>query len=135
MVKTSAALAADEDPLPSGDDIVTDILRRVIAMAPAFSAALARQVEQSVRRDWGGDRVFIARREGEGRSQRNDAIRRDYLAGERLALLERRYGLSQRQLLRVIKLPAGDTPCLADVSAGPTKSPQTRPQTRPHPPK
>lgn len=99
---------AKEDAAPypdagTGDDIVQDILSLVLSMAPGFTAALARQVDAQVRERWGGDRPFIARRVGEGRSARNAAIRRDYLAGERLTLLERRYGLSERHLLRIIK--------------------------------
>lgn len=65
-----------------------------------------KSVEAGVRADWGGDRVFIAKRRGEGHSNRNSRIFRDYLAGERVKLLSRRYELSERQVLRIIKTPA-----------------------------
>jgi len=75
--------------------------------APSFYDALPalKGVETSVRADWGGDRVFIAKRSGEVHSNRNSRIFRDYLAGERVKLLSRRYELSERQVLRIIKAP------------------------------
>ncbi|MNW22911.1 hypothetical protein D3C71_2246870 [compost metagenome] len=50
--------------------------------------------------------MFIAKRCGDGHSSRNSRIMRDYLGGERLKLLSRRYELSERQVLRIIKAPA-----------------------------
>lgn len=87
-----------------GEDIVVDILRMVIAMAPTFSQALAGQVERQVKEKWGGDRPYIPRpRSAATYSARNDAIRRDYIAGERIGLLERRYGLKKTRLWEIIK--------------------------------
>jgi Mor family transcriptional regulator len=88
---------------PNENDIIDDILRRVIAMAPGFSEALAAQIDKEARAQWGGDRPYISLRRGDGRSTRNANIKRDYLAGERVPLLERRYGLSARQIWNVIK--------------------------------
>lgn len=85
------------------DDFVDDVLALVVRMVPGMTPDHAAQAAQAVRERWGGDRPFIARRAGEGRSGRNEQIRRDYLRGERLALLERRYGLSQRHLIRIVK--------------------------------
>jgi hypothetical protein len=69
---------------------------------------LVKGVEAGIRADWGGDRVFIAKRRGEGHGSRNSRIFRDYLAGERVKLFSRRYELSERQLLRIIKAPQSD---------------------------
>lgn len=88
------------------DDIVADILRRVLALSPEFSAALMlplAQIDREVRDHWGGDRAYIARRAGEGSSARNDAIRRDHRAGERTGLLCRRYHLTPRQIQRIVR--------------------------------
>ena len=90
----------DDDCSP--DDIVADILRRVLALAPGFSAELV-QVDREVRETWGGDRPYIARRAGQGSSARNDAIRRDHRAGERTGLLCRRYNLTPRQIQRIVR--------------------------------
>lgn len=51
-------------PLPGVEDklepdIVQEVLRRVIAMAPGFSAALAKQIEQEVKADLGGRRLYV----------------------------------------------------------------------------
>jgi Mor family transcriptional regulator len=89
------------------DDLVADILSRVKLAVDenqgAFTADMVEKIEREVRADWGGDRVFIPKRMGDGHSERNSRIFRDYLNGERLALLERRYSLSQRRLLQIIK--------------------------------
>lgn len=88
------------------EDIIDDVLRRVIEMAPQFSAAMAKQIAREVRQDWAGEAArvcYIAKRNDELLSARNAAIRRDYLAGERLGLLERRYGIGKRWILKIIK--------------------------------
>ena len=94
----------------AGDDIVADILQRVVAITPGFTAALAAQVDRDVRDLWGGDRPYIARRAGEGSSQRNAAIRRDWRAGERIGLLVRKYGLSRQRIHQILALPEEQEP-------------------------
>lgn len=104
--KTTAAQATGQDQPafePSENDIIDDILGRVIAMAPGFSAAIARQISAEARDQWGGDRPYVARKDGQGTSSRNEAIKRDYLAGEHIPLLERRYGLKRSRLWEIIK--------------------------------
>ena len=85
------------------DDFVDDVVGVVAQLAPDLTPEQCAKIGAEVRLRWGGDRPYIARRQGEGRSGRNEAIRRDYLSGERLALLERRYNLTQRRLLQIIK--------------------------------
>ena len=88
------------------DDIVADILRRVLAMAPQFSAALLQplaQVDREVRETWGGERLWIARRAGQGHSARNDAIRRDHHAGDHTGLLCRRYQLTRQRIHQILR--------------------------------
>jgi Mor family transcriptional regulator len=87
---------------PTDNDIIDDIFAAVIDLAPAFKEKLL-QLKREKRDAWAGDRPFIARRDGEGRSQRNEAIVRDYLRGERVALLSRRYEITERHVLRVLK--------------------------------
>ena len=65
------------------------------------------QAERQIRERWGGDRPYVAIRPGSGRSERNDRIRRDHGAGERIPLLERRYGLTRSQLHRILATPEG----------------------------
>lgn len=91
------------------NDIVLDILGRVQeALATAkveLTPELVQGVEADIRAQWGGDLVFIARTRGEGHGNRNSRIFRDYLAGERVKLLSRRYELSECQVLRIVKAP------------------------------
>ena len=97
------ALAA----VPTSDDVVDYLLRCVLALAPGLSEAVARQAEAQVRGTFGGARVYVGRRTGEGTAARNAAIRRDHRAGERMELLERRYGLSRQHLWRIVnELPS-----------------------------
>jgi Mor family transcriptional regulator len=92
---------------PATNDIVSDILQRCLKAAisngGSFTDKDLPRIEREVRLDWGGDRPFIARRAGEGHSQRNSRIMRDHLAGERMALLERRYGLTRVRIWQIVK--------------------------------
>lgn len=44
----------DSDP-----DVVAYTMQMVIAMAPAFSASLARQIEERVKAEFGGRRLYL----------------------------------------------------------------------------
>lgn len=94
-------------PASRSHDLIADILARVARAAGEnkgiLTPEIAERVEGEVRMDWGGDRVFIARKNGRDHSERNSRIMRDYLTGERLALLGRRYALTERRLLQIIK--------------------------------
>ena len=107
MVKTASKPTHIKLPVvafePSDNDIIDDILARVIALSPAFEAHLAHQVSQEAREQWGGDRPYVARKVGQGYSARNESIKRDYLAGEHMHLLERRYGIKRSRLWEIIK--------------------------------
>jgi len=70
---------------------------------PDKNALVTRCVNEQVRSVHGRDRHYIAIRSGEGHSSRNAAIKRDYLAGEHLNLLERRYGVKRSRLWEIIK--------------------------------
>ena len=84
------------------DDVLEFFSRCLLALAPALSDEVTAAGRQ-VRDTFGGERVHIARRPGEGRSARNEAIRRDFQRGERVPLLMRRYSLSRWQITRVLK--------------------------------
>jgi Mor family transcriptional regulator len=97
------------------DDLIDDVLEAVLQMAPAFCAALAehrdqlaamaRKISEQKHHEYAGEQCYIAktpeasRRE---RSSRNAAILRDHHAGERMMLLERRYGLSKQAIWKII---------------------------------
>lgn len=89
-------------PGADADDFVSDVLAMVQQLAPAFTAEHAAKVDAALRERWGGDRPYIAKRPGEGRSDRNAAIRRDYQRGESIAFLCRRYNVSRVTVWRVL---------------------------------
>lgn len=84
------------------DDFVCDVLALVRQVAAGLSDQQAAQIDAALRERWGGDRPYIAKRHGEGRSDRNAAIRRDFQRGESIPFLMRRYQLSRVTIWRVL---------------------------------
>ena len=89
--------------VPVTDDVVAYTLACVLALAPRTSATMVSTVERQVRDVFGGDEVWVASAAAQLRADRDHKIRRDYLNGERLELLQRRYSLSKRRLLQIVK--------------------------------
>lgn len=89
--------------VPVTDDVVAYTLACILALAPRTSAAMVSTVERQVRDVFGGDEVWVASAAAQLRADRDQKIKRDYLAGERLELLERRYKLGKRRLLQIVK--------------------------------
>ncbi|GGX01485.1 Mor transcription activator family protein [Undibacterium macrobrachii] len=89
-------------------DLIADIMQRITTECKKnedkITPEIVEEVEKSIRADWGGDRYFVAKHKSGGdHSERNSRIMRDYLKGERLKLLERRYQLSGRRILQIIR--------------------------------
>lgn len=99
---TAPLFAGQSSEYANPDDFVDDVLATVRALVPGLGAEVCAQASAAIRERWGGDRPYIARRAGEGRSGRNEAIRRDYQRGERVALLSRRYCLTPMQIYRIV---------------------------------
>lgn len=89
--------------VPVTHDIVTYTLECVQRLAPRTSAEVVAAVERQVRETYGGEVKRISNGYGTVREERDAQIKRDYLAGERMALLERRYELTKRRLFQIIK--------------------------------
>lgn len=83
------------------NDIIEDIFAAVIELAPEFKAALRRLAKQK-RAQWAGDRVYIARRDGDGQSERNQRICNHYYHGRQIAWIAKTEQLSERQVLRIV---------------------------------
>ncbi len=94
------------------DDILGDMAQHVASevcqafnLPPEQVAHVVKRVEKGRRHEWAGQQVrvsYIATRDDEIRSDRNERIVRDYLYGERVPLLSRRYGLSERRIWQII---------------------------------
>lgn len=90
------------------DDIVRDILRRVVAAgrtAGGIDEQLADVIEKEVRKDWGGETPYIPRRGSEAaRAARNEKIHALYWQQDikDVPMLSRRFGLSMKQIRRIV---------------------------------
>lgn len=88
------------------DDIVLDILRRVVEAAQSngcFDDTLALQIERQVRADWGGSEPYIAHGRKDRISERNEKIQILWDSGNRdTGVLAARFGLSQKQIRRIV---------------------------------
>lgn len=88
-------------------DIISDYSSRIAAaMADgSFSPDRALRIAEEVRRDWGGERAYIAKIGDTAVleiTRRDIAIRRDYRNGERICFLARRWQLSRRRIYQII---------------------------------
>lgn len=89
--------------VPREGDIIDDILRRVLEMAPNFSAAVANEISKQTRHDWNGDRPYISIDGGqEHKTKRDLQIIKDWQQGERIPLLVRRYQISERRVRQIL---------------------------------
>ena len=82
-------------------DLLAKILQAYDAQLPADSrlAPVARQkLEHDLRTEYGGDFAYITKRD----TQRNLAIVNEYLRGCSGMFLSRKYGVSERQVRRII---------------------------------
>lgn len=88
------------------DDIVRDVLARVVSRLGDVPANIPMEVEAEIRRDWGGDRPYIAKAGEAGRAERGrreQAIRGDHQRGVHVNALARKWNISIRQVQRILK--------------------------------
>lgn len=86
-------------------DFVNDVLERIKQTYPNASKKDLAAIEKGIRRDWGGDRPYIAQAGESARaalSARNQAIAAQYQRGERVQFLAERWGLSERRVRQII---------------------------------
>lgn len=83
-------------------DILEDLRQRLLDIG--FTDPKIERVVMEVRNDWRGERPYIgAQYESDRRmSARNMQIIRDYKAGERIAFLARKYGISRQRVWKII---------------------------------
>lgn len=94
-------------PQPNQDDLEPDIvsimLQRVIAMAPGFSAALASQIEQQLRAEYGGKRLHINKRGKYLTPEQRQAVFQDGLSSMSTAEITAKHKISRATLYRHMK--------------------------------
>lgn len=86
------------------------VAMREAGIGPEVCGKVAQQWQDSVVRNWGGDRIYIGSSPAQvqrARTRRDAAIVRDWRAGERLAALSRKYGISRQRVYRIIENSQG----------------------------
>ena len=87
------------------DDILSDILRRVVRAAQqsgGFDEALAAQIERQVRDEWGGVETYIAVRSDRA-AARAEKIQELWDSGERdVRMLATRFGITTRRVRQIV---------------------------------
>lgn len=93
-----------EEPEP---DIVTIMLQQVIALAPGFSAAIAKQIEERLRADYGGMRVRIPKRGKYLTEEQRAALFSDGLTTMSTEAITQKHKISKATLYRQMKKGSG----------------------------
>lgn len=84
-----------------GDDLIRDLIKIVQhAMGGnSFTDNLAEQVEMQIRADYGGQAVYIAKRDSDAR---REAVLRDFNGANRAEVC-RKHGIGKAQFYRYLK--------------------------------
>lgn len=91
-------------------DFIIDIKTRLLEQAAELgiskqTAALLAACVDTTAKDYAGDRVYIGKTTAETRQQmsrRDKSVFHDHQAGERVAFIARRYGISERRVRMII---------------------------------
>lgn len=117
MVKTVTPPVRPENPqralidlealqhVQHSDDIVEYLLRCIAAMTPRLEAGILDAAEQHVREQFGGERVYVGKRRGQGMVERNAEIRRLHQRGERVQFIARKFNLSRFRVHAILSQP------------------------------
>lgn len=92
----------DTDP-----DVVAYTLQMVIAMAPGFSAALAKKIEERVKGEYGGRRLFLPKGSKRLTPEQRQAVYQDGLTAKTDATILQDHQISKTTLWRIMKTGGG----------------------------
>lgn len=88
----------DQDP-----DVVAYTLQMVIAMAPGFSAALARQIEERVKGEFGGRRLFLPKGAKRLTPEQRQAVFQDGLTAMPTGEITEKHQIHRATFYRLMK--------------------------------
>lgn len=88
-------------------DIVALILQKVIEMAPGFSQALAKQIEQEVKEAHGGQRMFIPKGAKRLTPEQRQSVFQDGLTKLTDVEIVEKHQISKTTLWRIMKSGGG----------------------------
>lgn len=87
-------------------DIIVDVLNTIVEIAKkngiALDATIVAESDNLIRGKWWGDRPYISKETGGGKSLRNESIWQDYRRGERVCFLAHKYTLTEKQIQRIL---------------------------------
>jgi Mor family transcriptional regulator len=89
------------------NDLVSDILERIAEKHAKLPPKVAQQIEADIRRDWGGERHYIAKVGETGRAQlaeRDALIREQARRGDHVKLLSRRWQISEKRVRQILAI-------------------------------
>ena len=92
----------DQDP-----DVVAYTLQCVIAMAPGFSAALAKQIEERVKGEFGGRRLFLPKGAKRLTPEQRQAVFKDGITTMPEEAITQKHQISKTTLWRIMKSGGG----------------------------
>lgn len=88
-------------------DIVALVLQRVIAMSPGFSQALARQIEQEVKEQYGGQRLFLPKGAKRLTAEQRNQVYQDGLSSMSNEAISEKHKISRRTIYNIMKKGGG----------------------------
>ena len=88
----------DQDP-----DVVAYTLQCVLAMAPGFSAALAKQIEERVKSEFGGRRLFLPKGAKRMTPEQRQAVFTDGLNGLPTDEITEKHQIGRATFYRLMK--------------------------------
>ena len=95
-------------PNPTEDpDVVAYTLQCVIAMAPGFSAALAKQIEERVKSEYGGRRLFLPKGVKRLTPEQRKAVFKDGITLMTEEDITQKHQISKTTLWRIMKSGGG----------------------------
>lgn len=90
--------APDQDP-----DVVAYTLQMVLAMAPGFSAALAKQIEERVKGEFGGRRLFLPKGSKRLTPEQRQAVFKDGMTNAPTSEITQKHDIARATFYRIMK--------------------------------
>lgn len=91
------------EPDQEAADIVDIILTMVVALTPGFSAAIAKQIEQQVRAEYGGLRFRVPKRGKYLTANQREAVFKDGLTAMPTGEVTEKHRIGRATLYRIMK--------------------------------
>ena len=90
------------------DDLIRDILARVMALSEDFTQDQALTIEKQIRHDWGGERVVVAKVRDNPKGSRygphiKQAIVDEVERGSKPEEVHRKYGVGRATIYRLLR--------------------------------